>query len=66
MLNLFWSTLSALEDLGTADALVKVSSDVSMNLDNSDNIAIQALLLDFSKAFDHMRPDFVLHKLLIS
>ena len=52
------------KDLGTADALVKFSSDISMNLDNSDNIAIQALLLDFSKAFDRMRPDFVLHKLL--
>ena len=33
-----------------------------MNLDNGDNsdsIAIQALLLDFSEAFDRMRPDFV-------
>ena len=30
------------KDLGTADVLVKFSSDISMNLDNSDNLAIQA------------------------
>ena len=50
--------------IGTTDALAKFSADIATNLDNTDTIAVQALLLDFSKAFDRMRPDLAIEKLL--
>jgi hypothetical protein len=49
--------------LGTTDALVKFSTDVSLYLDNKNTITTQALMLDFSKAFDRMRPDYATTKL---
>ena len=50
--------------LSTTDALVKVTTDIVNQLDNKDTIAVQALMLDFSKAFDRMRPDIVINRLL--
>ena len=52
------------EELSTTDALVKFSSDTSAGLDKTDTVTLQALLLDFSKAFDRMRPDIAVSKLL--
>ena len=43
------------KELSTTDALVKFSSDISAGLDKTDTVTLQALLLDFSKAFDRMR-----------
>ena len=40
------------EELSTTDALVKFSSDTSAGLNKTDTVTLQALLLDFSKAFD--------------
>ena len=48
----------------TADALVKLSSNMATSLDRVDTLTVQALLLDFSKAFDRMRPDIAIQKLL--
>ena len=48
----------------TTDALVKLSTEIGYNLDEKDTIAVQALLLVFSKAFDRMLPDYALRKLL--
>jgi hypothetical protein len=50
--------------VGTTDALVKLSTDVVRSLDKTSTIAVQGLLLDFSKAFDLMRPDLVIQRLL--
>ena len=50
--------------LGTTDALVKLTSDVVRQLDDKNTLAIQTLMLDFSKAFDNMRPDIAITKLL--
>ena len=52
------------EELSTTDALVKFSSDTSAGLNKTDTVTLQALLLDFSKAFDRMRPDIAVSKLL--
>ena len=38
--------------------------DISAGLDKTDTVTLQALLLDFSKAFDRMRPDIAVSKLL--
>ena len=48
----------------TTDALVKLSSDIATSLDRVDTLTVQALLLDFSKAFDSMRPDIAIQRLL--
>ena len=48
----------------TTNALVNLSTDIAYNLDEKDNIAVQALLPDFSKAFDRMLPDSAVRKLL--
>ena len=50
--------------IGTTDALAKFSADIATNLDNTDTIAVQALLLNFSKAFIGMRPALAIEKLL--
>lgn len=50
--------------IGTTDALVKFSTDLIGSLDDDNNVAAQALLLDFSKAFDRMRPEYAVQKLL--
>ena len=48
----------------TTDALVKLSSDIATSLDRVGTLTVQALLLDFSKAFNSMRPDIAIQKLL--
>ena len=50
--------------LSTTDALVRFSTDITSNLDNKDTISVRSLLVDFSKAFDRMRPDLAVSKLL--
>ena len=52
------------KELSTTDDLVKFSCDISAGLDKTDTVTLQALLLDFSKAFDRMRPDIAVSKLL--
>ena len=42
---------------------LRLSTDIAHNLDLKDTIAVQALLLVFSKAFDRMLPDYALKKL---
>ena len=51
-------------NLSTTDAVVKFITDIVQNLDDPNNLAAQALLLDFSKAFDKMLPDIAVKKLL--
>ena len=51
-------------NIGTTDALVNFSSSVASLLDCNDNLGVQAIMLDFSKAFDKMRPDLAVKKLL--
>ena len=48
--------------MGTGDAIVKMVTDIARELDNSSTYAVQALYLDFSKAFDIMRPDMLAKK----
>lgn len=50
--------------VGTTDALVKLVTDVVTSLDHKSTYAVQSLCLDFSKAFDLMRPDTLAKKLL--
>ena len=50
--------------LSTTDALVRLTTDIIKSLDDKETIATQLLLLDFSKAFDRMRPDLAVEKLL--
>ena len=40
------------------------SSSVASLLDCNDNLGVQAIMLDFSKAFDKMRPDLAVKKLV--
>ena len=57
-------TIERVANIDTADALVKFSADIATNLDDANTVAVQALLLEFSKAFDRMRPDLAIEKLL--
>lgn len=50
--------------IGTNDALVKFTTDIVKHLENDSTIAVQALLIDFSKAFDRMRPDILVRRML--
>ena len=50
--------------LGTTDAIVKFSSDIALALDNHNNTSVRSMMLDMSKAFDRMRPDITISKLL--
>ena len=50
--------------IGTTDALVKFITDIASILDNKHMYAVQSLYLDFSKAFDLMRPDVLATKLI--
>ena len=52
------------KNIGTGDAIVKMVTDIARELDNSSTYAVQALYLDFSKAFDLMRPDMLAKKLI--
>ena len=45
-------------------ALVHFSSSVASLLDCNDHFGVQAIMLDFSKAFDKMRPDLAVKTLL--
>ena len=49
---------------GTSDALVKIITDTAITLNEKQTYAMQSLLLDFSKAFDLMKPDTLATKLL--
>ena len=50
--------------IGTTDALVKFTTDIVNSLDDKDCVAVRSLMLDFSKAFDRMRPEIAVNKLL--
>ena len=50
--------------LSTTDALVKFVSDTVTALDDKTVVANQALMLDFSKAFDRMCPKLAIQKML--
>lgn len=52
------------KSISTNDALVKYTSDITRDLDDKNTVAVKALLLDFSKAFYQMRPDYSMLKLL--
>jgi hypothetical protein len=49
--------------VGTTDALVMALNTWAKSLDCSDTLAIQTLFMDFSKAFDLLRPDILVAKL---
>ena len=51
------------KNIGTNDALVKFITDIAMALDQKSTYGVQALYLDFSKAFDLMRADTLATKL---
>ena len=53
-----------MKNLGTVDALVKAVTYISAMLDKKDTYPVQALYLDFSKAFDLMHPDILAEKML--
>jgi hypothetical protein len=53
-----------LTGIGCTDAIVAAIDDWTCALDDSKNIGVQAILYDFSKAFDKMQPDILLGKLL--
>ena len=48
----------------TSDALVKIITDTDIILNDKQTYAMQSLLLDFSKAFELMKPDILAAKLL--
>ena len=50
--------------IGTTDALVKFTADIVNSLDYKDCVAVRSLMLDFSKAFDCMRPEIAVNKIL--
>ena len=50
--------------MSTTDALVKFTTEIASSLDDKQNVAVQALMLDFSKAFDKMLPHIAIQKLL--
>ena len=50
--------------LGTTDALVKFTTDIIDSLDSKECLGVRALMLDFSKAFDRMKPDIAIDKLV--
>ena len=50
--------------IGTTDALVKFTTDIVNSLDDKDCVAVRSLMLDFSKAFDRMRPEIAVNKIL--
>ena len=49
--------------LGTMDALVKMIDDWTIMMDSKDNVGVQVILKDFSKAFDRMQPSIFVEKL---
>ena len=50
--------------MSTTDALVKFTTEIASSLDDKQNVGVQALILDFSKAFDKMLPHIAIQKLL--
>ena len=61
---LFDDQFAFTKKIGTTDALVKFSTDIVNHLDNKNVLAVEAAMLDFSKAFDKMRPDYTISKLI--
>ena len=51
-------------NIGTADALVKFTSDIIDKLDDKECLGVRSLMLDFSKAFDRMQPNIAVNKLI--
>ena len=51
-------------NIGTTDALVHFAASVASLLDCNDRVSVQAIMLDFSKAFDKMCLDLAVKKLL--
>ena len=49
---------------GVEDALVTFVTKLVSELDNQSNIGVRTLLLDFSKAFDRMKPDKAVERLI--
>ena len=50
--------------LGTTDADVKFTTDIIDSLESKECLGVRALMLDFSKAFDRMKPDIAIDKLV--
>ena len=50
--------------LGTTDALVKFSSNICHYLDDKNVLLVQSAMLDFTKAFDRLRLDLTISKLI--
>ena len=48
---------------GTTEALFHILKDWIMELDQKDTLAVNAAFVDFSKAFDMMRPELLTEKL---
>ena len=59
-------TLAALytRQLETIDALVQFLSNICHYLDDKNVLLVQSIRLDFSRAFDRMRPDLTVSKLI--
>ena len=52
-----------LNGVGCTDALVSLLNDITKLLDNDKNFGTQLILYDFSKAFDMMQHNLLIHKL---
>ena len=50
--------------LGTTDALVQMTTEIADSLDDNSTYGVQALCIDFSKAFDLLKLDILANKLL--
>ena len=59
-------TLAALytRQLETIDAIVQFLSNICHYLDDKNVLLVQSIRLDFSRAFDRMRPDLTVSKLI--
>ena len=49
--------------LGTVDTRVKMIDDCTILMDSKDNVGVQVILKDFSKAFDRMQPSIFMEKI---
>ena len=60
----FTNQFAYTQTIGTNNALVKFTNDIVMSLEDESTLAAKAVLIDFSKAFDCMRPDLPIRKML--